>query len=211
VPDTTAGPHRGRPADPEIEARVLATTLELYREVGWARLNLDLVARRASVGKAALYRRWPTKEQLITAALAARIPPPDVFDTGSLRGDLLAVAHLTLQQALDGSGLIDIRLSLEEKIYPEMFGETLARIGREQIQSARNIVLRAIDRGELPAGTSPAMVLDAVAGTIKHHYLMTPVDRRDALRADSTSYVERVVDFVLTAAGHRNPLKNPAE
>ena len=52
---------RGRPADPDIEQRVLAAALTVYGEVGWAGFTLDRVARRAPVGKAALYRRWPSK------------------------------------------------------------------------------------------------------------------------------------------------------
>ncbi|MGW0590086.1 TetR family transcriptional regulator [Streptosporangium sp. NPDC002607] len=51
---------RGRPPDPDLEARVHAAALDLYGEVGWAGFSLDLVARRARVGKAALYSRWGT-------------------------------------------------------------------------------------------------------------------------------------------------------
>jgi hypothetical protein len=74
---------------------------------------------------------------------------------------------------------------------------------REQTRSGREIILRAIDRGEIPIGTSPALILDAVAGTVQHHYLMTPAHKLAELEANRSQYVERVVDFVLTAAGHR--------
>src|ERR1700731_4692469 len=67
---------RGRPADPDIERRVIAAALSVYGEAGWAGFSLDRVARRAPVGKAALYRRWPTKEDLLLAALEHLPEPP---------------------------------------------------------------------------------------------------------------------------------------
>jgi len=77
---------RGRPADPGIERRVLAAALTVYGEVGWAGFTLDRVARRAPVGKAALYRRWPTKEDLLLAALEHLAEPPgDEADPTDLR------------------------------------------------------------------------------------------------------------------------------
>jgi AcrR family transcriptional regulator len=63
---------RGRPPDPDLQARVFGATLDLYAEAGWARFSLDVLARRARVGKAALYSRWGSKEKLIVEALAHR-------------------------------------------------------------------------------------------------------------------------------------------
>ena len=92
---------------------MLQAALEVLDDDGLPGFTMEAVARRAGASKATLYRRWPTKERLITAALTMRIPPPETFDTGTLRGDLLAVARHTLQTALDGSGLTEIRLALE--------------------------------------------------------------------------------------------------
>jgi AcrR family transcriptional regulator len=202
------GAARGRPPDPDIEPRVLEATLELYGEVGWARLNLDIVARRAKVGKAALYRRWPTKEALMAAVFAARAPSPESLDTGSLRGDLLAVATGMIERLLSPGGLAVMRAHVEAKIYPDLLGSSVRKLRREQINVGRQIVLRAIDRGELPAGTSPALILDAVSGTIQHHFLVTSNDRLAEFEAESNQYAERVVDFILAAAKYR-PVVEP--
>ncbi len=96
-----------------------------------------------------------------------------------------------------------MRSHLEAKIHPELFGTSVQKLRREQTNIGREIVFRAIDRGEIPAGTSPALILDAVSGTIQHRFLVTPNDRLDEFKADSKQYAERVVDFVLAAAKYR--------
>jgi len=85
----------GRPRDPAIDERLLAAAREVLAEVGYARLTVDVVAARAGVGKAAIYRRHASRTELILAALFAdesRIHRSDVVDTGSLAGDLAAEA-----------------------------------------------------------------------------------------------------------------------
>ena len=201
--DVTSRPGRGRRADPDIEPRVLATTIEVYAEVGWAGFTMDMVVRRAGVGKAALYQRWPTKEKLIVAALASRLVSAGVFDTGSLRGDLLAVTNAALARFFAPDGVVRLRAMIEAKIYPELFGQAVEDLKREETRIGREIVLRAVERGELPPDASPALILDAVAGTLTQHVLMTPADKMPALEANSARYAERVVDFVLSAAEHR--------
>jgi AcrR family transcriptional regulator len=217
MPNTTpAGPGRGRRADPDIEPRVLNTTIEVYGEVGWAGFTMDLVARRASVGKAALYRRWPTKESLIVAALTFNLPHgPEFFDTGTLRGDLLALADMILTRYLSSRGIVHTRAMIEAKLYPDLFGQAVEEMGKRGRRMAREIVFRAVERGELPRDASPALILDSLAGTIIHHVLMTPLEKLPALQENSGTYAERVVDFVLSAATHesgegsRSPVQRP--
>lgn len=55
----------GRPRNPDLEQRVHDAVIEIYCQVGWPALTFDAVARRAGVGKSALYLRWPTKERLV--------------------------------------------------------------------------------------------------------------------------------------------------
>ncbi len=95
------------------------------------------------------------------------------------------------------------------KVYPELFGAAMEDLERLRKRAGRSIVLGAIERGELPAGTSPALVLDAVAGIITNHVLTTPPDKMAALAKRSAEYAETVADFVLAAAGYRPPA--PAE
>ncbi|GAA3169113.1 hypothetical protein DBV08_10675 [Rhodococcus sp. KBW08] len=188
---------RGRPSDPDIETRILSSALDLYGELGWARLNLDIIARHAKVGKAALYRRWTTKEQIMSDALRSSKRTVLDFDTGTLRGDLIAIGHVTVEQLLGKHGSVRIRAMIDAKIYPELFEGEIADFRSESIAGGREIIFRAIERGEISKGTSPALILDAVAGTIEHHYLMTPMSKIKEFEAGSDTYVELVVDLVL--------------
>lgn len=198
---------RGRPPDPDLEARVHAAALDLYGEVGWAGFSLDVVARRARVGKAALYSRWGSKEKLIVDALTAMHPDPDSHApkrSGLLREDLIVMAVNILDGYFDRRGLVILRAQIEAKVYPELFGHALERLQRERIREGRAIVVSGIDRGELPAGTSPARVLDAVAGILTNHVLSTPASQMPALIKRKEKFAEETVDFVLSAVGYRS-------
>lgn len=81
----------GRPRQPAIDQRLLAATRALLAEVGYGRLTVDAVASRAGAGKAAIYRRYASRTELIYAALfadPALLHRSDVVNTGSLAGDL---------------------------------------------------------------------------------------------------------------------------
>jgi len=76
------------------EVELLAATLELLQEHGYDRLTLDAVAATARASKATLYRRWPTKADLVTAAFVESTRhTAECPDTGTLRGDLLRLAE----------------------------------------------------------------------------------------------------------------------
>lgn len=187
-------------------ARVHAAALDLYGEVGWAGFSFDVLARRARVGKAALYTRWGSKERLIVDALTAWLQQ-EPLDTrsGSLRAQLIRMAAGTLDSYLTPKGLVYLRAQIEARVYPELFGQALERFQRERIKAGRAIVLDAIARGELPEGTSPALVLDAVAGMLTNHFLSTPISQMPALVERKDRYAEETVDFVLTMVGYRAP------
>jgi AcrR family transcriptional regulator len=194
---------RGRPRDDELAPRVYRATLDLYGEVGWVGFSLDLVARRAKVGKAALYSRWGSKEALIVDALKHGLrPPAEPVDTGSIRSDLRALAHDVLDSYAHADGLVMLRAQVEAKIYPDQLGHAIEEWQRRELAGFRPMLRRAIERGELPGGTSLAFVLDALIGTLINHFLWTPVVRRKALASPENPYVETLLDFVLRGAGY---------
>jgi AcrR family transcriptional regulator len=81
----------GRPRDERADRAILAAALELMAEHGVRDLRMDDVAERAGVGKATIYRRYRSKDELITDAVAALVSEITVPDTGSTRADLLAL------------------------------------------------------------------------------------------------------------------------
>lgn len=200
--EASHGRSRGRPADPDIDTRVLQAGVELFAEVGWKAFNLDGVARRAKVGKAALYRRWPSREKLIMDALEQLALPAVEFDTGSLRGDLLEVGGYILRVNLSATGLTGLRAAIEAKRDPGVFGQRLEQVTRQQVAIGRNMIGRAVERGEVPAGTSSWLVFNALMGTLQNRVLMTPADGLPALEKEADAFVETVVDFLLTAVGY---------
>ena len=85
---TSAGRRGGRPRDPAIDAAVLDATLAVLDEVGYGRLTLEEVARRAGTTKPAIYRRWPTRQRLVLAALESASACARAPDTGCTLCDL---------------------------------------------------------------------------------------------------------------------------
>ena len=82
----------GRPLSAELSEQLLAVAVEILAEEGWGRLNSDRVAARARAGKAGIYRRWPTMAALAHAAVGRFRLVTTPEDTGSVRGDLRALA-----------------------------------------------------------------------------------------------------------------------
>ena len=82
----------GRRRDPEVDEAILDAALELFREDGFRGVTIEGVAGRAGVGKASVYRRYPTREALVVDAVRIRLCLiHDLVDTGDLRADLLAM------------------------------------------------------------------------------------------------------------------------
>ena len=188
----------GRPRDPDLEQRVQDAVIDLYCEVGWPALTFDAVARRAGVGKSALYLRWPTKERLLLDALDARTVSLTLTDTGSVREDLLHFARQMAAFFVGQNGLVTLRVSLEAITRPELLA-SVQQQGSTNIHAARAIVHRGITRGELPEGTSATLVTDIIAGAILNHILATPLNLREQMLQQLDRYIEDLVALVLTA------------
>lgn len=188
----------GRPRDPAVDARILRAAAEVFGEGGWGRFSVDAVARRACVGKASIYLRWPNKTELLSSALAARITVVSDIDTGSVRADLLHLAEQLLTSYFGESGPATIRLLTEAGLVPGV-AERVEDLRHAQILAARAIVRRGIARGELAPGTSVTLLLDAICGGCLNHALTTPAKLRPNADADLKRYAARLVDFVLGA------------
>ncbi|WP_309238491.1 TetR/AcrR family transcriptional regulator [Actinoplanes aureus] len=188
----------GRPRDPEVDERITRAAAEVYGTEGWARFSVDAVARKAGVGKASIYLRWPNKEALLGAALATRLAGVRDIDTGSVRDDLVALARQVLHTFLGEAGGAVLRLMLEAERIPAG-QEHLDRFRRSQTSAARAIVHRGIDRGQLGRETSVTLLLDSISGGALNHALVTPARLRAKVAAGADQYAEDLVDFVLAS------------
>ena len=179
---------------------MLAAALTVYGEVGWAGFTLDRVARRAPVGKAALYRRWPSKEDLLLAALEHLAEPAtDDFDPTDLRGCLIGMTAQVIDMFIGPKALVLPRVLIEAAQYPPHFDDTVQSIVRTRFGTMRAVIEAAARRGELPARIPPDFIIDAVIGRVISLIVLTPGARRATINAERTRYAESITDYVLAA------------
>lgn len=172
------------------EAELLAVTLQLLQEHGYDRLSLDVVASTARASKATLYRRWPTKAELVLAAFVEGTRQVAVDpDTGKLRGDLLRIgeqirAHVSTHASTIRAVLMEISRSA-----------TLAAMLQEQFLAQRKalmrrVLARAVDRGEIEASAITDDLWDLLPGYLIFRSVLTG-------RAASRRTVQHLVDNVI--------------
>lgn len=152
---------------PAVTQALSRALFQEWAMTGYAGLRLERVAKRAGVGKAALYRRWPSKAAMASACLAdVGITITEVPDTGSLEGDVRAL-------------LFSIRKVLRHPLVRRILPDLHAEIGRSPelrasirpFQAARRergnaVVERAIARGELDAATDRELVADLIGAPL---------------------------------------------
>lgn len=186
----------GRPRDPDIEDRVFDAAIHIYSRVGWAGFNFESVTRATGIGKAAIYRRWPTRGELLAATLNARWISAQEIDTGTLRGDLLSLVADFSNRLTSGYGSVAVHVNADRIHYPEAREATDAFI-KQEVRAGRQIVRRAVTRGELPQGTWPSLIIDLVVGAMLNHVMSTPPSLRAKMEASLGGFGEEVVDTVL--------------
>lgn len=161
-------PRRGRPRDPDAEPRIRQYAVQLLLERGFDGMTVDDVAEAAGVGKATIYRRWASKEQLANDALARLfdIEIPDA-DTGSLEGDLRQVYRNALLFVGTREGLALIRLAVSEATRDEQFSVLYRDFLQRRISLTAAAVERARQRGErIRAGADPTLMVQWLAGLL---------------------------------------------
>lgn len=182
----------GRPRDPAADAAILRATLSLLAEDGYEGSSIDRIAARAGVGKATIYRRWASKEEVVAAAarhLSDEVPAPD---TGDLRRDLAAIVDGLTTVFADPAtarlvGALVARIPHDPGLASGLReGFLAARRG-----AARAALERAQERGEVGADADLEVAVDLLAAPFYYRMLISgaPIDR---------AFADRVLDAVLT-------------
>ena len=162
-----------------VRSAVLAATAELLDEVGYEATTYEEIASRAGVHKTTVYRRWPSKSELVADALdlhsEQRVPVPD---TGSLKGDLAALAAAVAANISSPGGARRSTSIVAAAAHSEELADTVHRFMSRRLVLTELVVARAIERGDLPVGTSPRLVIEALVGPIWFRLLLTgePID-----------------------------------
>lgn len=175
----------------DITAAIRNAVMNELAGVGYGRLSIEAVARRAGVGKTAIYRRWSNKLEMvleIVSDVAGRsVPLPD---TGSLRGDLeilLMIVSKALQHQLASQIIPDL---LAEAARNPQLAETLQQALRAHQHSVGvKLVGQAVERGELPAGADPDVAVDLILGPLYWRLAIARTPISDAYLSQLTEAV----------------------
>ncbi|MEV4808056.1 TetR/AcrR family transcriptional regulator [Nonomuraea sp. NPDC049421] len=150
---------------PRKQREIFDATLRLVAERGYDGLTVEGVAERSGVNKTTIYRWWPSKAALLGAALVeSDVLGLTVADTGSLRGDLVALVEGVRRLLTEppGSDIAVAALAAAVR-HPELDGR---RFFADRFARERAVFERAARRGELDASADPLLIMDLLAGAV---------------------------------------------
>jgi AcrR family transcriptional regulator len=170
-------------------AAILAATLNQLTSVGYQRLTIERVAAEAGVGKATVYRWWPSKARLVVEALTSCSELPPIEPTGDLRSDV----HALVTRAIDFIVNTPMGRTLPQLIDdfgddPEARAQLAQWLG--PIRAGHLALLYdAAGRQEIPHSIDPVLILDVIAGTVLYRAMLsTGPDKR---------FVDELTDFII--------------
>jgi len=180
---------RGEPVIKEVQA----ATLEELGRVGYRALRIEDVAARAGVHKTTIYRRWPEKADLVRETLQTTFDEAVTApDTGSLRGDLLEIAHQVIALASSDYGQALIRMNMTEGATGEL-REIVESVRARKEGMRREILERARARGELRPEVDGELLMSTLVGSIHHSMFARGC-------APASLNVEALVDLLVRGA-----------
>ncbi|MFT4306667.1 MAG: TetR/AcrR family transcriptional regulator [Microbacterium sp.] len=186
----------GRPRDASRDDDILDATIDMLAECGYEGMTIDAVATRVGAGKATVYRRWPSKADLVLDAVACLKPgraQAALPDTGTLRGDLLAmVTPLPLKDAERKLRVMAGVASMMSR-EPELAEAAFRAILEPRVVANRALLRRAVERGEIRADADVERLAVLVPSMTAYRSLVErkPIDR---------DYVVAVIDGILLPA-----------
>lgn len=171
---------RGRKRDDALDQQILEAAIEVLARDGYEHMTMDAVASTARAGKGAIYRRWPSKAQLVVDAIAgtSATDMPEPPDTGSLRGDLHALIAGRPKKHDTRTLRVMAGLVAALPLHPD-----LAAMAREQLVEPRRlrqraVLERAVARGEIPPGRDLDSLSHVMPALVFHRQMVLgePVD-----------------------------------
>ncbi|SDU95097.1 transcriptional repressor C-terminal [Microlunatus sagamiharensis] len=211
----------GRPRDGSRDVLILEEALAVLAEVGYERLTIDAVAARTGAARATIYRRWPTKAELVLDAVRrlseGDVDPADLPDTGRLRDDLVAIVLSQSEDELQYrmkivAGVASLALTEDRRLAQ---AATVASVG-SWTRALEVLLQRAVDRGEYPnvsrdvapdvsgeAGISSGTAVDvaALAQVVPLMCLARAVTQQPISREFSLQLIDGVLIPAMRGAG----------
>ncbi len=193
----------GRPRSAQAHKAIIDAALELLAEEGYQGLSIEAVAARAGVGKTTIYRRWPSKEELVMEAIRHVQVDVSFVDTGNFRNDLVALLKTVYQgfMAHPYPFLVNLVFEFigEYQANPQIFQDALTQLIFPRFQRFFHMVEQAQARKEIRGDIDPELVLDLVAGSLYFRWIM-----RNLMPTSSTSpvdWIEQVIDAIMQGIG----------
>lgn len=188
---------RGRPRDATRDAVILEAALDVFAEHGYEGMTIGMVATRARAGKATMYRRWRSKADLVLDAVhhldRADVPDGPPPDTGTLRGDLVAmIRDLTADQDTRRMQVVT-RLVAMQTTTPQLTEAVTAVVVRPWVEVNRTVLQRAMDRGQVRPDVDIALLAQVLPSLATHRVVV----ERAVLDRE---HLERLIDQVLLPA-----------
>lgn len=183
-PDDDRGPERcdvrtvGRKRDVSRNADLCQAALEVLAEVGYDRLTVDIVAARVGAGKATVYRRWPSKAELVVEAVSRMKGAAEEPDTGSLRGDLEAIAcgSVSMNDPFTTNVMAGLVSALVRDA--DLRAVFLEHFVAPRRQVLRDLFQRAVERGEISPPSDIDLLIEVFPSMVFHRVITSgrPVD-----------------------------------
>jgi AcrR family transcriptional regulator len=166
-PDSGTNRRPGRPRSEQAEQAIIEATLDLFAEKGFEGVCVELVAARAGVGKATIYRRWPNKEELLLAAFGSLKSPFPEPRGVSARDDLLAMVEVMVADKADPRKARRYALLLGEgEKYPRLMARYKETVVQPRRDAMRAVIRRGIETGELRPDTDVEVAMLTLTGAI---------------------------------------------
>jgi AcrR family transcriptional regulator len=188
--ETRVGEKRPGGRAARVRADVLAAASDLLLEVGYDRMSVEDVAARAGVHKTTVYRRWPSKSELVFDAVseqsARAVPIPD---SGSLVEDLRILAKQVVANIGSEAGGRRSRSIVAAATSSDEVAKAMASFWSERLELSSAIVERAVERGDLPADVDSNLIIEALIGPLWLRLLLTGEPITDDLAEQMASLV----------------------
>jgi AcrR family transcriptional regulator len=182
----------GRPRDPRADRSIVTAALELIAEQGVHAFRMDDVAERAGVGKGAIYRRYRSKDELVTAAVAELVSEIAVPDTGSTHDDLLALMRdaVAVYANPTAAGVMPSVVAAMRR-QPELAQAVRGGFLASRRDALREVLERGVARGDLRDDLDLEFALDVLGGPLFYRLLVTGGAIDDQLAADVADLILR--------------------
>jgi AcrR family transcriptional regulator len=185
---------RGRPRDTRADEAILAATFRQLVDVGYGALSIESIAAEAGVAKTTIYRRHPTKKDLVIAAMRAATPfEPPPLDLPS-RQALEAFIRTAIRLLID-SGAFRVLGSflIEEGREPGLLAAFRSRLLEPRRAMVEAMLRRGIERGEIRSDIDPLVVTEMIAGAVIGHHAILGLHGDEAWIGDLIEHVWRSI------------------